>query len=274
MSAYPEVSTTKSVQANGGGISRTILGSCVWMLEPPYLSLIAVGRQSPALGSAIICDLRGRTSALAEAASLRRAYPWCSTIIAIRAEPPDIKLLESLISLRGALAYCEMRDESDLASVAGEAVRSRRHPGISWFGEFVSGLLCTPSSAMWLVAAVEAQRDVGTVSYRTICRHLNKIGPLSPDDWRAIYRLSELPANRRRTVETAARYLNVDARTLRAHVSRYLGMQTRDFLPRLGCEWVVEHSLRRSGYFQHNEPDSVHCREPTQLPTGSLLRPT
>lgn len=222
------------------------LGRNVWLVEPPYELVRIPDGPSPGMGCAIACDLRGRVAALIETAALQRRFPWCTTIVVIRADPPDANLFEALLHLTGAPIYCEPIGAADLASTARRVMASRPYPGADWFAEFASARLHAPASAIWLRAAVEARVTTCAISYRTLCRKLSRLSSLTIEDWRAIHRLSAVAVAHRQSVEAAARFLEIDTRTLRSYTGRFLGMQAREFLPRLGCEWVVSESLRRT----------------------------
>ena len=218
------------------------------VLEPPYAMVRWLREDSPAMGSILLMDMLARTPSPAEMRNVTEIAPWC----------PVCVLSPRQIGGRGqrriprTCVVVGLESIPDPTAAILRAVDDRPRPTpstlVEWIvkrtrchsvGRTLSDLFTRP-----LLRKTEAAYLPFTVR-----EQLAQLGNWSAVDWQHAAQFAEYGADR----TSLTRLLAADdlaAHDTRERMTELLGVTETQFREAHGWEWVLELSLRRSGFYE------------------------
>lgn len=219
--------------------------SSLYFIEPPYAVARRFGDAQPALGSVALFDTSLGRLTTNELKVQMDVAPWC----------PMCLLTEPNSGMRatrrlGRTCVVFGLDDDDGAAAILKAVATRPRPTPSDMVEWLTRRTKLPTIARTMVdlftRPLVKQNEVNYLPY-AVREQLRLLGDWSALEWQRAASLAELAADRS-ALNTALRGVSGSAEEVRSNVRELLGMGLDEFVERYGWEWVLEASLRRSGF--------------------------
>jgi hypothetical protein len=217
----------------------------LFLLEPPYQMVRRLGDFPPALGSVALLDTTDGRPTTNEVKAQMELAPWCP--LCLLATPES-----GVRATRRLPRTCVVfgLDEVDGASAILKAVSSRARPTpsdlVDWMtrrtrlpilGRVLSDLFSRP---------VFRRNEAALLPY-AVREQVRLLGQWTAQEWQQAAMLAELAADRSLLNRTMCAG-DEAALQQRAAMRDLLGVAERDFHDRYGWEWVLEASLRASGF--------------------------
>lgn len=220
--------------------------SPLMILEPPYQMARRLHDRSPDLGSVVLLDAvesRPTTSNIKEQLD---AAPWCPLCILAEAD-------SGMRATRRIGRTCVVfgLDDGDGALGILRAVATRPRPTVTDMVEWLvrrTRLSTLPRTLVDLFSRPALRRiELSHLPY-TVREQLRQLGDWGAVEWQRAAHLADLASDR----SALNRLVSADdavADETRRWMHDLLGVTEREFHQRHGWEWVLEASLRRSGFF-------------------------
>jgi hypothetical protein len=217
----------------------------LFILEAPYVRARRLESAEPTLGSIALLDTVDGRPTTNEVKSKMDLVPWCP--VCLLATPES-----GMRSVRRLPRTCVVfgLDDADGASSILKAVSSRPRPTASDLVDYLThrtrlhGLSRLLSD---LFTRPTFRKNEALLLPWSVREQLRQLGDWSALEWQRAGVLAELAADRsllhRRLSATDS-----DARDAREWMDGLLGVTPDEFRERYGWEWVLEASLRRSGW--------------------------
>jgi hypothetical protein len=224
----------------------------VRVLLPPYAGFgLHPGMDLP-LGAIVVCNASENDAALLRAAVYETLAPWAPLALILPENMLEPSVLEAVTRLRGKSAYVAHAAGGIAPATICAAVAARARPTANDVANYVARRLENRECGRLVLAALERPEVTGCYPgggrYRTLCRRLRQLGPLTPREWRLLWHLAGLPRSTEPSVEALACAAGVEARALRHQVSRLMGLPLHEYRIRVGWEWTIEATLREHRY--------------------------
>ncbi|MBV6522132.1 MAG: hypothetical protein MNPFHGCM_02278 [Gemmatimonadaceae bacterium] len=222
------------------------------VLEPPYAMVRWLRDDAPAMGSVLLVDAAIRDVTMADLRVTMDVTPWCPVCVlsakrlggrGVRRIPRSCQVasLDTLADPAAAiLRAVDDRPRPTPSTLVEWIVRRARAHAV---GRTLSDLFSRP-----LLSRTEAS----FLSY-PVREHLATLGTWSAIDWQYAAQFAEYAADR-----TSLNRLLLDpvgSRDTLQRMQELLGIDEQQFRASHGWEWVLEASLRRSGFFETRVPD-------------------
>jgi len=224
----------------------------VRVLLPPYAGFALHRGADLPLGAIVVCNASANDETLLRASVYETVAPWAPLALILPENMLEPSVLEALTRLRGKSAYVAHRAGGILPATICAAVAARPRPTSNEVANYAARRLENRECGHLVVAAIERPEVTGYypggVRYRTLCRRLRQLGPLTPREWRLLWHLAGLPRSAEPSVEALASAAGVEARALRQQMSRLMGLPLHEYRIRVGWEWMIERTLRNHGY--------------------------
>ncbi|MBK6485265.1 MAG: hypothetical protein IPF98_00020 [Gemmatimonadetes bacterium] len=221
--------------------------SSLLILEPPYQVARRLHDVSPDLGSVALLDASERRPSTSDVKSQLDVAPWCPLCILAEEE-------SGMRSSRRLPRTCLIYGLSDAegASPILRAVASRPRPTASdlvdWLVKRTRMALLSRTLSELFTRPALRRNEVSYLPY-SIREQLRGLGRWGALEWQRAAALADLAADR----TAVNRIVSADepaAAETRRLMQDLLGISERTFHERYGWEWVLEASLRRSGFFE------------------------
>ncbi len=228
------------------------------LLEPPYQALQQSWDAPPAVGAILVCDLSAGIPALADVVLAHRAAPWCPVCLVQRGHSLDVRACRAFEPRPSTFAEVALPDGAGKFTPAEVVAGVRRR--LAPTPEDLAIYVANRTQRLDLTAMLQSCFEVGTgmphpgaiPSRSTFRRHLEDFPPLTSRDWAAlghlVIALRDAGLRQIRSRQRLAREHELDPRTLKDRLHRYLGGSLPEALERPGWEWVLEASLRKWHY--------------------------
>lgn len=217
------------------------------ILEPPYHMARRLHDVSPDLGSVALLDVLWQRPSTNDVKSQMEVAPWCPLCILAEEDSgmrSKRRLPRTCVVFGLAL--------SDGATPILRAVASRPRPTPSDMVEWIVKRTRTSTLSRTLsdlFSRPALRRNEVTFLPQGIREQLRLLGDWGALEWQRAAVLADLAADR----SAVNRVISADepaAAETRRWMHDLLGLSEREFHTRFGWEWVLEASLRRSGFFE------------------------
>jgi hypothetical protein len=216
------------------------------ILEPPYANARRLHDIPPELGAIALLDAVPNRYSTNEVKAQMELTPWCPLCI-IAEEESGMRSTRRLP--RTCLVFGVSTEDEGTAILKAVAARPRPTPSdmVEWIarrtrlpaiGRMLSDLFTRPTLR---------RNEASLLPYATR-EQLRLLGDWNAAEWQKAAMLADLAADRTLLNRVIAAD-DVGAIEQRRAIQELLGMTERDFHARYGWEWVLEASLRRSGFF-------------------------
>ncbi|MEO7964107.1 MAG: hypothetical protein ABIT38_09395 [Gemmatimonadaceae bacterium] len=216
------------------------------ILEPPYSNVRRLHDIPPELGAIALLDAVPNRYSTNEVKAQMDLTPWCPLCI-IAEEVSGMRSARRLP--RTCLVFGTNNDDGGAGILRAVASRPRPTPSdmVEWIGRrtrlptigrLLSDLFTRPTLR---------RNEASLLPYATR-EQLRLLGDWNAAEWQRAAVLADLAADRTLLTRTIASD-EPGAVEHRRAMHDLLGMTERDFHSRYGWEWVLEASLRRSGFF-------------------------
>jgi hypothetical protein len=221
----------------------------IFLLDPPYQVARPKRDREPALGSILLLDTlpeRPTTNAVKDHMDLAL---WCPLCLLAESD-------SGVRSTRRLARTCVVfdLDEAEGSATILRAVASRPRPTpsdlVSWIqrrtriptlGRTLSDLFTRPPIR---------RHEEAFLPY-AVREQLRQLGDWGAVNWQLAARLAEVAADRSLLNRTLSAK-DATAEDVRSSIDGLLGISEEEFRARYGWEWVLEASLRRSGFFERS----------------------
>lgn len=221
--------------------------SSLLILEPPYQVARRLHDVSPELGSVALLDAAQRRPTTSDVKSQLDVAPWCP--LCILAEQ-DSSMRSARRLPRTCLIYG--LSDGDGASSILRAVAARPRPTASdlveWLVKRTRHALLSRTLSELFTRPMLRRHEVSFLPY-SIREQLRQLGSWGALEWQRAAALADLAADRTAVNRIVSADEPVAAET-RRWIHDLLGLSERTFHERYGWEWVLEASLRRSGFLE------------------------
>ncbi len=226
------------------------MSTTLLVLEPASDRLVPFTSMQPEPGAILAADLDGGIPALADAVERQRELPWCPLVLRLTESHFPARAIVPFEPVPGSFALLYPGDFAWLpaAEQLRRAVARRPIPPLSILALWLEQRMGRPGLASTLGACFGASESQLRPP-RTLTRRIRAIGPLEVRDWRGLARLAQLAVTpgpwRHASLEITALDAGIDPRTLRRWLRLCTDLSWREFIGRVGWEWVLESALRR-----------------------------
>jgi len=242
--------------------------SSLLILEPPYQMARRMHDQTPELGSVALLDTVERRPTTNDVKAQMDTAPWCPLCLLASEE-------SGMRSTRRLPRTCVVfgLDDAEGATAILRAVAARPRPTpsdlVDWIVRRTRGATLSRTLADLFTRPALRRNEVTFLPY-SVREQLRLLGDWGALEWQRAAALADLASDR----TSVNRLLSADepnAAELRRWIHELFGMNERDFQARYGWEWVLEASLRRSGFFDR-KAKAVRALHPYRVvaPSGDL----
>jgi hypothetical protein len=219
----------------------------LFLLDPPYVMARRLQVAPPVLGSVALLDAVSSRPTTNDVKGQMDLAPWCPLCLLADAD-------SGMRSTRRLPRTCVVfgLDESDGASAILRAVSARPRPTPSDLVDWITRRTRLPGLSRLLsdlFTRPPFRRNEAALLPYSVREQLRQLGRWSALEWQRAVMLTELAADRSLLNRTMSSD-ETSAQELRGSIGELLGIQEREFHDRYGWEWVLEASLRRSGFFE------------------------
>jgi hypothetical protein len=223
--------------------------SSLFILDPPYVMARRMQAQAPALGAVALFDaVIGRPTTNDVKGQMDLA-PWCPLCLLA-------DMGSGMRSTRRLPRTCVVfgLDEADGASAILKAVSARPRPTPSDMVDWIVRRTHLPSLSRMLsdlfTRPALSKSELAYLPF-AVKEQLRLLGDWGALEWQRAIQLADLASDR----SLLNRIMAGDdshAFEMRHWIAELLGLSDRQFHDRYGWEWVLEASLRRSGFFEQS----------------------
>lgn len=223
------------------------MNSSLLILEPPYQMARRLHDVSPDLGSVALLDAVERRPSTSEVKAQLDVTPWCPLCILTGRESK----MRGTRRLSRTCVVFGLSDE-DQATTILRAVAARPRPTPSAMVEWLVkrtrlSMLSRTLSELFTRPALR-RNEVSFLPY-SMREQLRQLGDWGALEWQRAAVLADLASDRSALNRVVAADEPGAAET-RRWMHDLLGLSERSFHQRYGWEWVLEASLRSSGFFE------------------------
>lgn len=236
------------------------------LLEPPYQLVRRLHDLQPDLGAVVLLDAVANRPSTPEIKGQLAAAPWCPLCILAEAD-------SGMRATRRLGRTCVVFGLDDVDGAAGilRAVATRPRPTVAdmvdWLVRRTRIATLSRTLSDLLLRPPLRRIEVSHLPY-TVREQLRQLGEWGAVEWQRAALLTDLAADRS-ALNRLVSLDDVGAEETRRWMHELLGVSEREFHQRHGWEWVLEASLRRSGFFARGVKGvrSLHSLHPShQLP--------
>lgn len=198
-----------------------------------------------------------------------RMFPWCVPCTSLPVEGISGWILQAARRIPGDLVFVPAPDGiAPTPAQLALAIKQRPIPDAGLLADFITRRLqcfSVRGDLITILDASPARRLTDLDMARTLRSHCSKLGRWSPACWYRIGRLARLRGGLGQgpvSVERVALDNQLDPRTLRAWLHKYLGTPADALGRHWGWEWVVEAALRNGGYVQSSALGDMQEQSP------------
>lgn len=243
--------------------------SSLLILEPPYRMARRLHDLSPELGAVALLDAFERRPTTHDVKAELEVAPWCPLCI-LTDEDSGMRATRRLPRTCVIFGL----DDVDGAEPILRAVAARPRPTpsdlVDWLVKRTRlATLARTLSDLFTRPALR-RNEVSFLPY-TVREQLRQLGDWGALEWQRAGALADLAADR----TALNRMIAADepaAVEVRRWMQELLGLTEREFHARVGWEWVLEASLRRSGFFARRSRGEVRAIHPHRVVAPSLGR--
>lgn len=240
--------------------------SSLFILEPPYASVRRPHDLEPALGAILLLDATDGTPSSNEVKATLERIPWCPLCLLA---PPESGIRATRRLPRTCVAFGG--ESGEIGTEILRAIADRPRPTSSDLVEWLARRTRRPSlgrvlSDLFSGPRLHSRESAAGLPYG-MRETMRQLGEWSALEWQRAAALAHLAADRTSLVRHLASPDEL-GRGVRQEMRDLLGCTERDFLQRHGWEWVLEASLRRSG-FSERRGRSVQPLRSFSAPTPS-----
>ena len=219
----------------------------LFILEPPYVMARRLQVAPPGLGSVALFDALDARPTTHDVKGQMEAAPWCPLCLLAGTG-------SGMRSTRRLPRTCVVfgLDEDDGASAILKAVASRPRPTPSDMVDWLTRRTRLPALSRTLsdlFSRPAFRRNEASLLPWTVREQIRQLGEWTAQEWQRAAVLAEVAADRS-LLNRIMSSEDSSAVEIRGTIVELLGMSERAFHDRYGWEWVLEASLRRSGFFQ------------------------
>jgi len=217
------------------------------ILEPPYQLARRLHDESPELGSVALLDAVDRRPSTSDVRGQMELAPWCPLCLLADEE-------SGMRATRRLPRTCVVfgLGESDGADTILRAVASRPRPTPSDLVDWIVRRTRSSTLSRTLVDLFSRpalrRNELSFLPY-SVREQLRQLGHWGALEWQRAAVLADV-ASDRTSVNRLVSSDEPGAAELRRWIQELLGIAERAFHERFGWEWVLEASLRRSGFFE------------------------
>jgi hypothetical protein len=221
--------------------------SSLFILDPPYVMARRLQTEEPALGAVALFDAVIERPTTNDVKGQMDLAPWCPLCLLADMD-------SGMRSTRRLPRTCVVfgLDEADGASAILKAVSARPRPTPSDMVDWIVRRTHLPSLSRMLsdlfTRPALSKTEVAYLSH-TVKEQLRQLGEWGPVEWQRAIQLADLASDRSLLNRVMAAD-DTNAIEMRHWITELLGLSERHFHDRYGWEWVLEASLRRSGFFE------------------------
>lgn len=221
--------------------------SSLLILEPPYAMARRLHDLPPQLGAVALVDAVLTRPSTNEVKGQMDLTPWCPLCIISDAGSG----MRSTRRLPRTCVVFGLEEDGGASSIL-RAVASRPRPTPSDMVEWILKRTRLPvlgRSLSDLFSRPELRRSEASFLPFSVREHLRQLGDWGAVEWQRAAALADLASDRTLLNRTLSSE-DTSAVEMRRWIQDLLGMSEREFHHRFGWEWVLEASLRRSGWVE------------------------
>jgi len=241
--------------------------SSLLILEPPYRMARRLHDLSPELGSVALLDASERRPSTHDVKTELEVAPWCPLCILAEEE-------SGMRATRRLPRTCVIfgLTESGGADPILRAVAARPRPTpsdlVEWLVKRTRLATLARTLSDLFTRPTLRRNEVSFLPY-TVREQLRQLGEWGALEWQRAGALADLAADRTALNRVVAAD-EASAAEARRWMQELLGLTEREFHARVGWEWVLEASLRRSGFFDRKSRGGVRAIHPYRAVAPSL----
>lgn len=221
--------------------------SSLLILEPPYQMARRLHDRSPDLGSVALLDTVERRPTTNDVKAQMDVAPWCPLCL-LAGEDSGMRSTRRLP--RTCVVFGLDDAEGATAILRAVAARPRPTPSdlVDWIVRRTRASTLSRTLADLFTRPALRRNEVTFLPYN-VREQLRLLGDWGALEWQRAAALADL-ASDRSSVNRLVATDEPNAAEVRRWIPELLGVTERDFHARFGWEWVLEASLRRSGFFE------------------------
>jgi hypothetical protein len=217
------------------------------ILEPPYQMARRLHDVSPDLGSVALLDAVQRRPSTNDVKAQMDVAPWCPLCI-LTGEESGMRATRRLP--RTCVVFGLAETDGALPILRAVASRPRPTPSdmVEWLVKRTRLSMLSRTLVDLFTRPTLRRNEVSFLPY-TVREQLRQLGEWGALEWQRAAALADLAADR----SALGRVLSADdpsAAESRRWMMDLFELSEREFHQRFGWEWVLEASLRRSGFFE------------------------
>lgn len=233
--------------------------SSLLILEPPYRMARRLHDVSPELGAVALLDACIRRPTTHDVKAELEVAPWCPLCI-ITGEDSGMRATRRLP--RTCVIFGLVDDDGADPILRAVAARPRPTPSdlVEWLVKRTRVATLARTMSDLFTRPALRRNEVSFLPY-TVREQLRQLGDWGALEWQRAGGLADLAADR----SALNRVMAADdpaAADARRWMHELLGLTEREFHSRVGWEWVLEASLRRSGFFDRKGRSGVRAIHP------------
>jgi hypothetical protein len=236
-----------------------MLTSSLLILEPPYRMARRIRDLSPELGSVALLDACERRPSTHDVKAELEVAPWCPLCI-LTDEDSGMRATRRLPRTCVIFGLDDVEGADPILRAVAARPRPTPSDLVDWLVKRTR--LATLSRTLCDLFTRPALRrnEVSFLPY-SIREQLRQLGDWGAMEWQRAGALADLASDR----SALNRVMAADepaAADARRWMQELLGLTEREFHARVGWEWVLEASLRRSGFFDRKSRGGVRAIHP------------
>jgi hypothetical protein len=221
------------------------------ILDPPYSAVRRLNDTAPELGAVALLDAVPTRPSTHDVRGQMEFAPWCPLCILADEESG----MRSTRRLPRACVVFGLGEDGGAAILRAVAARPRPTPSdmVEWITKRTRLPVLARMLSDLFTRPVLCRNEVAFLPF-AVRDQIRQLGDWGASEWQRAALLTEL-AGDRTTLRRTFRSVEPDALEKRRWIDELLGVPESEFQQRVGWEWVLESSLRRSGFVERQARD-------------------
>ncbi len=241
--------------------------SSLLILEPPYRMARRLNDLSPELGSVALLDACHRRPTTHDVKSELEVAPWCPLCI-LTGEDSGMRATRRLPRTCVIFGLADVEGADPILRAVAARPRPTPSDLVDWLVKRTRLSTLSRTLSDLFTRPALRRNEVSFLPY-SVREQLRQLGDWGALEWQRAGALADLAADRTALNRVVAADES-SAADARRWMHELLGLTEREFHARVGWEWVLEASLRRSGFFDRKSRSGVRAIHPYRAVAPSL----